>query len=266
MKLKSCCFESNIQKIDIKEIKPQVEKEIKNLIKNSDVSEFYIRSESNFDKLCIECLQNLKAEFAQIRMNLVLTENLQEIESKNEFLKEFDEIIRLNFEQISARFVKLKQFDWLLEKSDFLISCLENKNIKKPEIIVRGLNGNDLIFFSVRIKLMRLKKGISQAELAKAVNVSPSAIGMYEQGRREPDFLTFLKMCIELNTEPDYVLGLDKKFKLRTVEIDELLAEFIKEIRKNKKVLYDGEIMDNAKREKFAVSFITAFEVAKNNL
>ena len=98
------------------------------------------------------------------------------------------------------------------------------------------------------------------------MNVSPSAIGMYEQGRREPDFLTFLKMCIELNTEPDYVLGLDKKFKLRTVEIDELLAEFIKEIRKNKKVLYDGEIMDNAMREKFAVSFITAFEVAKNNL
>ena len=139
MKNKVCCFESNIQKIDIKEIKPQVEKEIKNLIKNSDVSEFYIRSESNFDKLCIECLQNLKEEFAQIRINLVLTENLQEIESKNELFKEFDEIIRLNFEQISARFVKLKQFDWLLEKSDFLISCLENKNIKKPEIIVRGV-------------------------------------------------------------------------------------------------------------------------------
>ena len=102
--------------------------------------------------------------------------------------------------------------------------------------------------------------------MAKAVNVLPSTIGMYEQGWREPDFLTFLKMCTELNTEPDYVLGLDKKFKLRTVEIDELLAEFIKEIRKNKKVLYDGEIMDNAMREKFAVSFITAFEVAKNNL
>ncbi len=54
--------------------------------------------------------------------------------------------------------------------------------------------------------------------MAKAVNVLPSTIGMYEQGWREPDFLTFLKMCTELNTEPDDVLGLDKKFKFRTVK------------------------------------------------
>ena len=169
----------------------------------------------------------------------------------------------MNFEKISPQFVRLSQFDWLIEKSNYLISYLENKTGKNPEIMVRNLEEKDLIFFSTRIKLMRLKKGISQAELAKAVEVSPSTIGMYEQGRREPDFLTFLKICVELATEPDYILDLEKKFKPRTVEIDNLLSEFITEIRKNKKVLYDGEIMYKVVRENFAVSFTTAFEVAK---
>ena len=110
---------------------------------------------------------------------------------------------------------------------------------------------------------MRLKRGISQAELAKAVEVSTSTIGMYEQGRRKPDFFMLIKICIELDIDSDYVLGLDKKFKPQTVEIDNLLSEFITEIRKNKKVLYNGDIMDKIAREKFAVSFATAFEVAK---
>ncbi len=99
--------------------------------------------------------------------------------------------------------------------------------------------------------------------MAKAVNVLPSTIGMYEQGWREPDFLTFLKMCTELNTEPDYVLGLDKKFKLRTVEIDELLAEFTKEIRKNKKVLYAGEIMDKAMRKNLRFRLLQHLKLLK---
>ena len=260
---KICCFVSNIQKIDVEEIKPRLKKEIKNLIKKCNVAEFYVGAESSFDKVCIDCLQDLKVEFPNIKLNLVLSDSLREIQRDKEFLKIFNEVIQLNFEKISPQFVRLSQFDWLIEKSDYLISCLENKKVKNSEIIVRNLEEKDLIFFSTRIKLMRLKKCISQAELAKAVEVSPSTIGMYEQGRREPDFLTFLKICVELATEPDYILGLDKKFKPQTVEIDNLLSEFITEIRKNKKVLYNGDIMDKIAREKFAVSFATAFEVAK---
>lgn len=37
-----------------------------------------------------------------------------------------------------------------------------------------------------RIATLRKAAGISQAELAKALQISPSAVGMYEQGRREP--------------------------------------------------------------------------------
>ena len=41
-----------------------------------------------------------------------------------------------------------------------------------------------------RIKTMRLSRGMTQADLAKAIDQSQSSITMYETGRREPDFET----------------------------------------------------------------------------
>ena len=37
-----------------------------------------------------------------------------------------------------------------------------------------------------RIAALRRSAGISQSELAHMLKISPSAVGMYEQGRREP--------------------------------------------------------------------------------
>ena len=41
-----------------------------------------------------------------------------------------------------------------------------------------------------RIRTMRLSRGMTQADLAKAIDQSQSSITMYETGRREPDFET----------------------------------------------------------------------------
>ena len=38
----------------------------------------------------------------------------------------------------------------------------------------------------IQIESLRRKMGWSQAELAKRLHISPSSVGMYEQGRREP--------------------------------------------------------------------------------
>lgn len=37
-----------------------------------------------------------------------------------------------------------------------------------------------------RIIILRCQKGLTQAELAKLLHISTSALGMYEQGRRQP--------------------------------------------------------------------------------
>lgn len=57
-----------------------------------------------------------------------------------------------------------------------------------------------------RITLQRKKLGISQAELAQRLSISTSAIGMYEQGRREPSNAMLIALSKELHVSIDYLL------------------------------------------------------------
>lgn len=57
-----------------------------------------------------------------------------------------------------------------------------------------------------RITLQRKKLGISQAELAQRLCISTSAIGMYEQGRREPSNAILIALSKELHVSIDYLL------------------------------------------------------------
>ena len=65
---------------------------------------------------------------------------------------------------------------------------------------------------SKQIELLRRKKGWSQAELARRLHISPSTIGMYEQGRREPsiDVLVALSQTFEVTI--DYLITGNHRF------------------------------------------------------
>ena len=68
-----------------------------------------------------------------------------------------------------------------------------------------------------RIKLLREEKRLRQDELAKILDVSPSAIGMYERDEREPNDVITLKLADFFNVTTDYLLG---KSDNRNVEND----------------------------------------------
>lgn len=57
-----------------------------------------------------------------------------------------------------------------------------------------------------RIAALRRDAGMSQAELARQIRVSPSAIGMYEQGRREPAAETLVAIARLFGVSTDYLL------------------------------------------------------------
>ena len=57
-----------------------------------------------------------------------------------------------------------------------------------------------------RIAALRREAGLSQAELAKRLQISPSAMGMYEQGRREPSAEILVAISRELDVSTDYLL------------------------------------------------------------
>lgn len=60
-----------------------------------------------------------------------------------------------------------------------------------------------------KIRELRTQKGIKQSELAEILGISTSAVGMYEQNRREPD-ITALKTISEyFGVSLDYLLSND---------------------------------------------------------
>lgn len=60
--------------------------------------------------------------------------------------------------------------------------------------------------FGMRIAFSRRKAGMSQAALADRLNISPSAVGMYEQNRRKPPLETLIALSEEFGVTVDYLL------------------------------------------------------------
>ena len=58
----------------------------------------------------------------------------------------------------------------------------------------------------MRIAALRRAAGWSQGELAQQLGVSPSAVGMYEQGRREPSADTLVALARLFGVSLDYLL------------------------------------------------------------
>lgn len=61
--------------------------------------------------------------------------------------------------------------------------------------------------FGQRLKDLRKEKHLSQEELAKQMNISRSSIGMFEQGRRKPDFEMQEAFADYFNVNMDYLFG-----------------------------------------------------------
>lgn len=58
-----------------------------------------------------------------------------------------------------------------------------------------------------RIKVLREAKGWSQAQLGEKVGVTPSAIGYWERGERDPGVDMLRKLAFVLETDMNYLFG-----------------------------------------------------------
>lgn len=57
-----------------------------------------------------------------------------------------------------------------------------------------------------RIAFLRHNNGLTQAKLARDLNISPSALGMYEQGRRSPPNDILVALAHRFRVSTDYLL------------------------------------------------------------
>ena len=109
------------------------------------------------------------------------------------------------------------------------------------------------------LKQLREKKGITQAELGKALDISPSAIGMYEQGRRVPDVPTLKKMSAFFGVSIDFILGNSTSTTIEKMPKD--LNKFLQQAE----IIFDGDTysLTDDERQMVMKSLEVAFFAAK---
>lgn len=94
--------------------------------------------------------------------------------------------------------------------------------------------------FANRLIELRKSRGISQKELANYIEVSPSLVGMYEQGRRKPSFEILEAIADYFNVNIDTLYGKDE-FDFPYYE-DPDVSEYAQAIKDNPnlRILFDA--------------------------
>lgn len=116
------------------------------------------------------------------------------------------------------------------------------------------------------LRKAREEKGLTQAEVAKLLDMSASAIGMYEQGRRDPDTDTLKKLAELYEVSTDYLLGCTddpspKQDDRQHVNDDEAL-EYLDELHKRPEMKALFQVSRKATKEDIETA-ITIIEALK---
>ena len=117
-----------------------------------------------------------------------------------------------------------------------------------------------------KIKQLRKKSGLTQAELADKLEISPSAVGMYEQGRREPDNETLSKICQILNASGDFILNLNKDGQESNKEIYNIISDFIEDLEQQNNLMFNGEPINQSEKKKITSALKVATAITLSDI
>lgn len=102
--------------------------------------------------------------------------------------------------------------------------------------------------FCQNLKKARLTLGLTQIQLADKLNISSSAISMYEQGRREPNTELLKKICIALNISADKLLNIKIDKLITTIELDETVKHLVDFIKSQDIVTFNKVVLSKDKK------------------
>lgn len=107
--------------------------------------------------------------------------------------------------------------------------------------------------FEKKLRQLRLERGITQAGLAEKIGVSPSTVGMYEQGRRRPDVKTVAEIASVLGCSTDELLGIE-----RPSDVSDAIDGFARSLEHQPGLMFNGEPLSASDRE----NLVNAIRVA----
>ncbi len=121
----------------------------------------------------------------------------------------------------------------------------------------------EIIFsmFCKNLKTLRKSKNLTQTQLAKILNLSTSAISMYEQGRRKPDSDILCKICSIFKVSVDNLLG---ELCLER-EVNDVVDEIAQTLKNQDGLMFNGTPMTKEEREKVAHAIEIAVAVTMSN-
>lgn len=113
--------------------------------------------------------------------------------------------------------------------------------------------------FNDRLKEARLKKGLSQAQLAEKVSAYVSNISRYERGEHKPTTETLTKLANALDVSTDFLMnGSIDDIAQDAISDKELLTQFkkVERLSNDKKAIFkeviDALLIKSELQEKFA--------------
>jgi transcriptional regulator with XRE-family HTH domain len=83
-------------------------------------------------------------------------------------------------------------------------------------------------YFAYILKNLRTQRNMSQADLARLLGISRSAVSSYENGSRSPDKDILLKIAVIFQVSIDYLLGYDKPVINNSSEYGQILSKYMK--------------------------------------
>lgn len=121
--------------------------------------------------------------------------------------------------------------------------------------------------FCENFKKLRLSHGLTQVQMANKLNVSPSAIGMYEQGRRKPDSDMLKKICKAFNVSMDYLLDIVVEGSNEQKSVYDFIDEITYTLRAQKGLMFNGRPITQKDKEKIvqAIKLATAIAVSSSD-
>ncbi len=122
--------------------------------------------------------------------------------------------------------------------------------------------------FSEKFKKLRQSQGLTQVQMADKLEVSPSAIGMYEQGRRKPDSDMLKKICQMFNVSVDYLLDVSVNSEAEEKSVTDFIDEITYTLRAQKGLMFNGKPITARDKEKIAqaIKLATAIAVSSSGL
>ena len=121
--------------------------------------------------------------------------------------------------------------------------------------------------FCENFKKLRLSHGLTQVQMANKLNVSPSAIGMYEQGRRKPDSDMLKKICKAFNVSMDYLLDIVVEGSNEQKSVYDFIDEITYTLKAQKGLMFNGKPITQKDKEKIvqAIKLATAIAVSSSD-